>query len=228
MSKWPWAAARCNGISSPILVELTRAPRCKSISTNLVWPFIDTQCNKLNPCSSLHDEKKTQVNWIIFFFSQIQMNNGRKKNHVAIYEWSSSQSSSYTHTHAHHSFKYSTTQLGVTFSLYIPFMAISSIFRSQQIVHFRVKLWCADFSASTIQHTLDSYHAPHRPAIISLEWHCLHGTNDKYLPFWLARALCVWVGANEKAAKSFQLNHIRRPDNPNKNFHWRHTHTHKQ
>ena len=53
MSLFPCAAARCSGVSSPMFVVWTRAPRPISISTILVWPPFDAQCKGENWWSSL-------------------------------------------------------------------------------------------------------------------------------------------------------------------------------
>ncbi len=53
MSLLPCAAARWSGVSSPMLVVWTRAPRDKSISTILVCPPLAAQCNGENWWSSL-------------------------------------------------------------------------------------------------------------------------------------------------------------------------------
>ena len=53
MSLFPKAAARCNGVSSPIFVVWTRAPRLINISTIFVWPPLAAQCNGENWWSSL-------------------------------------------------------------------------------------------------------------------------------------------------------------------------------
>ena len=53
MSLFPNAAAKCKGVSSPIFVVWTRAPRLISISTIFVWPPLAAQCNGENWWSSL-------------------------------------------------------------------------------------------------------------------------------------------------------------------------------
>lgn len=64
ISMWPWAAARWSGMSSPIFVALTRAPRAKNISTNFVWPSLAHQCSGLKPWSSLKKVKQvTPLNY---------------------------------------------------------------------------------------------------------------------------------------------------------------------
>lgn len=53
MSRWPWLAARCSGVSSPRFMTLMRAPRMMSMSTTLERPSRQAQCRGLNPWSSL-------------------------------------------------------------------------------------------------------------------------------------------------------------------------------
>ena len=53
MSRYPWAAARCRLVSSPMLVALTLTPLHSSISTMFALPAMHAQCNKLNWWSSL-------------------------------------------------------------------------------------------------------------------------------------------------------------------------------
>lgn len=60
MSLWPWLAARWRAVSSPMLVALMRAPRWISMSTILVRPSRDAQCNKLNRWSSLEYRSTNQ------------------------------------------------------------------------------------------------------------------------------------------------------------------------
>lgn len=55
MSRWPWLAARCSGVSSPRFMTLMRAPRMMSMSTTLERPSRQAQCRGLNPWSSLQD-----------------------------------------------------------------------------------------------------------------------------------------------------------------------------
>ena len=55
MSLFPNAAAKCKGVSSPIFVVWTRAPRLISISTIFVWPPLAAQCNGENWWSSLKE-----------------------------------------------------------------------------------------------------------------------------------------------------------------------------
>lgn len=56
ISRCPWAAAKCKGVSSPLFVAFTRAPLLSNISTILTFPFLDAQCKGLNPWSSLKQE----------------------------------------------------------------------------------------------------------------------------------------------------------------------------
>jgi len=49
MSRWPWLAARCRGVSSPRFMTLMRAPLMMSISTTPERPSRHAQCNGLNP-----------------------------------------------------------------------------------------------------------------------------------------------------------------------------------
>lgn len=60
MSLCPWLAARWRAVSSPMLVALMRAPRWISMSTILVRPSRDAQCNKLNRWSSLEYRSTNQ------------------------------------------------------------------------------------------------------------------------------------------------------------------------
>ena len=53
MSLWPWAVARCSGVSSPMLVALILAPRWISKVTKFKWPSLAAQCKGLKPWSSL-------------------------------------------------------------------------------------------------------------------------------------------------------------------------------
>lgn len=53
MSRWPWLAARCSGVSSPRFMTLMRAPRMISMSTTLERPSRQAQCKGLKPWSSL-------------------------------------------------------------------------------------------------------------------------------------------------------------------------------
>ncbi len=53
MSLFPCAEARCRGVSSPMLVAWTRAPRWINISTILVWPPLAAQWRGENWWSSL-------------------------------------------------------------------------------------------------------------------------------------------------------------------------------
>ena len=48
ISLFPCAADRCSGVSSPIFVVWTRAPRLISISTIFVCPPFAAQCNGEN------------------------------------------------------------------------------------------------------------------------------------------------------------------------------------
>ena len=57
ISRCPWLAARWSGVSSPILVCVTRAPRDNNMSTILPWPSFAAQWRRLNPWSSLHMQK---------------------------------------------------------------------------------------------------------------------------------------------------------------------------
>lgn len=60
MSLCPWLAARWRAVSSPMFVALMRAPRWISMSTILVRPSRDAQCNKLNRWSSLEYRSTNQ------------------------------------------------------------------------------------------------------------------------------------------------------------------------
>lgn len=60
MSLCPWLAARWRAVSSPMFVALMRAPRWISMSTILVRPSRDAQCNKLNRWSSLEYRSPNQ------------------------------------------------------------------------------------------------------------------------------------------------------------------------
>lgn len=53
MSRCPWLAARCRGVSSPRFMTLMRAPRITSMSTTLERPSRQAQCRGLKPWSSL-------------------------------------------------------------------------------------------------------------------------------------------------------------------------------
>lgn len=67
ISMWPWAAARWSGMSSPIFVALTRAPRAKNISTNFVWPSLAHQCSGLKPWSSLKKSETSHTPQLLPF-----------------------------------------------------------------------------------------------------------------------------------------------------------------
>lgn len=56
MSRWPWLAARCSGVSSPRFMTLMRAPRMMSMSTTPLLPSLHAQWRGLNPWSSLRKE----------------------------------------------------------------------------------------------------------------------------------------------------------------------------
>lgn len=53
MSRCPWLAARCRGVSSPRFMTLMRAPLMMSMSTTLERPSRHAQCRGLKPWSSL-------------------------------------------------------------------------------------------------------------------------------------------------------------------------------
>uniref|UniRef100_A0A8C6XAY9 Ribosomal RNA-processing protein 8 n=1 Tax=Naja naja TaxID=35670 RepID=A0A8C6XAY9_NAJNA len=53
MSRCPWLAARCKGVSSPRFMTLMRAPRMTNMSTTLERPSRQAQCRGLKPWSSL-------------------------------------------------------------------------------------------------------------------------------------------------------------------------------
>lgn len=57
MSRWPWLAARCSGVSSPRFMTLMRAPRMISMSTTLERPSRQAQCRGLKPWSSLKGQQ---------------------------------------------------------------------------------------------------------------------------------------------------------------------------
>lgn len=56
MSRCPWLAARCRGVSSPRFMTLMRAPLMMSMSTTLERPSLDAQWRGLKPWSSLQRE----------------------------------------------------------------------------------------------------------------------------------------------------------------------------
>lgn len=56
MSRWPWLAARCSGVSSPRFMTLIRAPRMMSMSTTPLLPSLHAQWRGLNPWSSLRKQ----------------------------------------------------------------------------------------------------------------------------------------------------------------------------
>lgn len=70
-SKCPWAAAKCSGMSSPILVAFTRAPRERNISTSLRCPSLAHQCSGLNPWSSLPIKTRKKIFNQSTFFSHL-------------------------------------------------------------------------------------------------------------------------------------------------------------
>ena len=67
ISAWPWAAAKCRAVSSPIFVAFIRTPRFKSISTMLVFPSMAAQCNRLKRWSSLTQKKLklSRINMVV-------------------------------------------------------------------------------------------------------------------------------------------------------------------
>jgi hypothetical protein len=69
MSLCPCAAERWSGVSSPMLVVCTLAPREISISTILVWPPLAAQCSGENWWSSL--KKNTPI---IKYYAMQSMN----------------------------------------------------------------------------------------------------------------------------------------------------------
>lgn len=96
ISWWPWAAAKCRGVSSPRLVELMRAPLCTSISTIFKCPSLAAQCSGLNPWSSLEhvhtcDEK-------IIWRAAMRQKKNRRKTTILSYPWFMSCSVSSSHT----------------------------------------------------------------------------------------------------------------------------------
>ncbi|TNN79009.1 hypothetical protein EYF80_010688 [Liparis tanakae] len=60
MSRCPWLAARCNGVSSPRFITLIRAPRMMSMSTTPPRPSLHAQWRGLKPWSSLKRKTRTE------------------------------------------------------------------------------------------------------------------------------------------------------------------------
>lgn len=60
ISRWPWLAARCRGVSSPRFMTLMRAPLMMSMSTTLERPSLHAQWRGLKPWSSLQGERSAQ------------------------------------------------------------------------------------------------------------------------------------------------------------------------
>lgn len=58
ISRCPWLAARCRGVSSPRFITLIRAPRMISISTTADRPSRQAQCKGEKPWSSLWGRHK--------------------------------------------------------------------------------------------------------------------------------------------------------------------------
>lgn len=65
MSRCPWLAARCRGVSSPRFMTLMRAPLMMSMSTTLERPSRHAQCRGLKPWSSL--SRRSQHKWWVNF-----------------------------------------------------------------------------------------------------------------------------------------------------------------
>lgn len=61
MSRCPWLAARCRGVSSPRFMTLMRAPLMMSMSTTLERPSLQAQWRGLKPWSSLQNSNHTHT-----------------------------------------------------------------------------------------------------------------------------------------------------------------------
>lgn len=61
MSRCPWLAAKCRGVSSPRFMTLMRAPLMMSMSTTLERPSLHAQWRGLKPWSSLQWQKSTET-----------------------------------------------------------------------------------------------------------------------------------------------------------------------
>lgn len=61
MSRCPWLAARCRGVSSPRFMTLMRAPLMMSMSTTLERPSLHAQWRGLKPWSSLQQERNIYI-----------------------------------------------------------------------------------------------------------------------------------------------------------------------
>lgn len=61
MSRCPWLAARCRGVSSPRFMTLMRAPLMMSMSTTLERPSLQAQWRGLKPWSSLQGERNIHI-----------------------------------------------------------------------------------------------------------------------------------------------------------------------
>ena len=79
ISLFPNAAARCNGVSSPIFVVWTLAPRLINISTIFVWPPLAAQCNGENWWSSLKRLSKG-ITLTVMFHNTIWLNTFKYNN----------------------------------------------------------------------------------------------------------------------------------------------------
>ena len=100
ISLFPNAAARCNGVSSPIFVVWTLAPRLINISTIFVWPPLAAQCNGENWWSSLKCLSKG-ITLTVMFHHTIQyhlwLNSFKYNDNYDIYPWFMSCSVSSSH-----------------------------------------------------------------------------------------------------------------------------------
>lgn len=61
MSRCPWLAARCSGVSSPRFMTLMRAPLMMSMSTTLERPSLHAQWRGLKPWSSLQWQRSIHI-----------------------------------------------------------------------------------------------------------------------------------------------------------------------
>lgn len=66
MSRCPWLAARCRGVSSPRFMTLIRAPLMISMSTTLERPSLQAQWRGLKPWSSLQRERNIYIQHMFY------------------------------------------------------------------------------------------------------------------------------------------------------------------
>lgn len=95
MSRWPWLAARCSGVSSPRFMTLIRAPRMMSMSTTPLLPSLHAQWRGLNPWSSLRKQsamllftgRRGRVWWVSVADADGERRPCRRNSFIPCFHW---------------------------------------------------------------------------------------------------------------------------------------------